>query len=285
MIARAVPLIILLLAPGCRQLLDIPSDVSDRDGGGGDGGDTDDGSDDATDDGSDDGSDDGGGSRADAGPTRDGGGGGDGGNACVGEELFTTIDFDDPDELDSWLVDIRFGCELAVDNGLFVARQVDPPGFCRAFRDFSFDMRGYGLQVQLADPGSEQMSMVFSVILHDGGADLADRRRLRIERDAGRIKLGECVGEVCDTEMYGTFPYDVANHQWWRIEHDGERNTVHFMFASQNEVFSQPPEALDVPDVTPDLVGCVGVELGSYESKLSDSGQAAFDFLGGGANT
>ncbi len=272
MIARAVPLLLVLLTPGCRQLLDIPSDVSDPDGGGG-------GDDGGSSDGSDD---DDGGSRADAGPDPDGGG--DGGNACAGEKIFTTIGFDDPGELDSWLVDIRFGCELVVENGLFVARQVDPPGFCRAFRDFSFDMREYGLQLQLADPGSEQMSMVFSVILHDGGADLADRRRLRIERDGGRIKLGECVGEVCDTEMYGTFPYDVADHLWWRIEHDGERNTAHFTFASQNEMFSQPTEALDVPDITPDLVGCVGVELGTYESKLSDSGQAAFDFLGGGGN-
>jgi hypothetical protein len=282
LIARAVPLLLVLLTTGCRQLLDIPSDVSDPDGGAGedDDGPNDGGDDLGTDDGSDDDDD---GSRADAGPGPDGGGG-DGGNACVGDKIFTTVGFDDPDELDSWLVDIRFGCELAVDNGLFVARQVDPPGFCRAFRDFSFDMRDYGLQLQLADPGSEQMSMVFSVILHDGGADLADRRRLRIERDGGVIKLGECVGEVCDTAIYGTFPYNVANHLWWRIEHDGERNTAHFTFASQNEMFSQPTEALDVPDITPALVGCVGVELGTYESKLSDSGQAAFDFLGGGGN-
>ena len=282
MIARAIPLLLVLLTPGCRQLLDIPSDVSDPDGGAG--GDDDGPSDGSADDGTDDGSDDDdGGSRADAGPDPDGGG--DGGNACVGEKLFTTIGFDDPGELDSWLVDIRFGCELAVENSVFVARQVDPPGFCRAFRDFSFDMQDYGLQVQLASPGSEQMSMVYSVILHDGGADLADRRRLRIERDGGVIKLGECVGEVCDTEIYGSFPFDVANHLWWRIEHDGERNTAHFTFASDNEMFSQPTEALDVPDISPDLVGCVGVELGTYESTLTDSGQAAFDFLAAGDGT
>jgi hypothetical protein len=280
LIARAVPLLLVLLMPGCRQLLDIPSDVSDPDGGSGD----DDGSGDGRDDdGTDDGSDDDG-SRADAGSDPDGGGG-DGGNACVGEKIFTTIGFDDPDELDSWLVDIRFGCELAVENSVLVARQVDPPGFCRAFRDLSFDMRDVGLQVQLADPGSEQMSMVYSVILHDGGADLADRRRLRIERDGGLIKLGECAGDACDTEIYGSFSFDVESHLWWRIEHDGERNTAHFKFATQNEKFTQPTEALDVPDITPDLVGCVGVELGTYESTLTDSGQAAFDFLVAGGNT
>ena len=283
MIARAVPLLLLLLAPGCRQLLDIPSDVSDPDGGAG-GGDDDGSSDGSDDDGTDDGSDDDdGGSRADAGPDRDGGG--DGGNACVGKKIFTTIDFEDPAELDSWLVDLRFGCELAVENSLFVARQVNPPGFCRAFRDFSFDMREYGLQIQLAYPGSDQMSMVYSVILHDGASDIVNRRRLRIERDGGLIKLGECVGEVCDTEIYGTFPFDVASHLWWRIEHDGEGNAVHFEFASDNEMFSQPTEALDVPDITPDMVGCVGVELGTYESTLTDSGEAAFDFLAGGGNT
>lgn len=273
-------LLVLLLAPGCRQLLDIPSDVSDPDGGGGaDDDGSSDGSDDDGMDGGDD--DDGDGSTADAGPDA----GGDGGQkGCVGQKTFDTIGFDDPSELDSWLVDIRFGCELAVENGLFVARQVDPPGFCRAFRDLSFDMRDYGVQIQLAEPGSDQMSMVYSIILHDGAADIADRRRLRIERDGGRIKLGECVGEVCDTETYGSFPFDAASHLWWRIEHEGQTDIVRFEFASENEMFSQPDESLVVPDITPDLVGCVGVELGTYESTLTDFGVAGFDFLGGGGN-
>lgn len=282
MIARAVLVLLLLLAPGCRQLLDIPSDVSEADGGAG-GGDDDGPGDGADDDGADDGSDDDGdGSRADAGP--DGGDSG-GGEACVGEKIFPTVDFADPSELDSWLVDIRFGCELVVENSLFVARQIDPPGFCRAFREFSFDMRDYGIQVQLADPGSDQMSMVYSVILHDGASDITDRRRLRIERDGGLIKLGECVGEVCDTEIYGAFPFDVTSHLWWRIEHRDATDSAHFAFAGDDEMFSQPAEALDVPDITPGMVGCVGVELGTYEPTITDAGQAAFDFLVGGGNS
>jgi len=283
LIARAVPLLLLLVAPGCRQLLDIPSDVSELDGGGGadDDGADDDGADD--DDGGD-GSDDGGGSAADAGSGADSGSGRDGGPSCIGTTT-TSIGFEDPSELDSWLVDLRFGCELVVENSRMVVRQIDPPGFCRAFRELEMDMLDYGLQVQIADGSSDQMSMVYSIILDDGNPDITDRRRLRIERDDGLIKLGECVGDVCDTEIYGSFPYDPKGHEWWRFGHDAETETMHFEFASSDEIFTRPTEAVPVGGITEDLVRCVGAELGTYEATLTDSGAGSFDFLvaGGGS--
>ncbi len=278
MIARAVPLLLLLVAPGCRQLLDIPSDLGEPDGGGGGDGADDAADDDVADDDGSDGSDDDGGSAADAGSGDDSGPGRDGGPMCIGSNAIS-IGFEDPAELDNWMVDLRFGCELAVENSLFVVRQVDPPGFCRAFREIEMDMLDYGLQVQIADGGSDQMSMVYSVVLDDGNPDIFQRRRLRIERDNGLIKLGECVGEACDTDVHGSFPYDPATHEWWRFDHDSETSTLHFEFASGDEIFTRPTEALPAAGITADLVRCVGVELGTYESTVTDSGSGAFDFV------
>jgi hypothetical protein len=267
----------LLLLPGCRQLLDIPSDPSAPDGGAGsEDGESDDadGSDDADD--GDDGDDDGG---ADAGPGRDGGPSGDGGAACGGQDLF--IGFDDPAELDTWLLDFRQDCSMTIEAGRLHANQPSPPGFCRMFRELSMDITDYGFQIAVVDPGDQQVSLVFSLVLNDGTEDIRDRRRLRIERDDGQIKVGECVGEVCDTAVHGALPYDPARHMWWRFDHDSATGTIHFEFAGKDEILSRPPELTPVGGITLEQVDCVGVELGTYEPE--DAGTAAFDFLVGGS--
>jgi hypothetical protein len=280
----------LLLLPGCRQLLDIPSDPSAPDGGAGaegdagqdgadDGGDGDDDAGGDGDDGGDDGGEDGG--APDGGPAPDGGSGGDAGAPCGGHDLF--IGFDDPAELDAWLLDFRQACTMTIEADRLQVNQPSPPGYCRMFRELSMDIIDYGFQVAVVDPGSEAVSLVFSLVLDDGTEDIRYRRRLRIERDDGQIKVGECVGEACDTEVHGVLPYDPARHMWWRFDHDSASESIHVEFAGDDEVFARPLELSPVRGVTSQLVGCIGVELGTYES--SDPGTAAFDYLVGGSGS
>jgi hypothetical protein len=257
LIARAAGIAALaaLLQTGCRQLLGIPDDPSAVDGG-------DSTESDARPDSS----------LADASH--------DAAPPCANRSV--SIDFDDPDELDRWDLDLRRGCTISIEEGRFAVHQIDPPGFCRAFRDLSLEMVELGLQIQVADPGNDQLSLVYSVILDDGNDDIRQRRRLRIERDGGEIKLGECTAENCDTTRHGSFPYDPAAHTWWRIGHYQDTRTVHFEFASQTEQFSEPDGAMAVTGISDDMVRCVGVELATYEP--SDLGTAAFDFLAASSN-
>jgi hypothetical protein len=275
----ALLLAALLLVPGCRQLLDIPSDLSSPDAGADDSGDQ--GAEDGADDGSSDGEDgaDAGGGEPDAGPAPDGGTDVDASAPCGGQNLF--IGFDDPAELDSWLLDFRQECTMTIEGGQLRVNQPDPPGFCRMFRELSMDIIDYGFQINVVDPGDQNVSLVFSVILSDGTDDIRDRRRVRIERDNGQIKAGECTGEVCDTEVHGVMPYDPARHSWWRFDHDSDTGTIEFEFAGDDEMFARPPELTPVSGITLQQVTCVGVELGTYEP--SDPGTAAFDFLAGGS--
>jgi hypothetical protein len=258
--SRALPaaLVALLFQAGCRLILDIPGDPSTVDGGG-------------------DGVDDGDGVDADGGP--DGApsvdAGADASVRCGDPSVF--IGFDEPAELEAWTLDERRGCEIAIANGQLELRSTDPPGICRAFRDLPIDLVGDGLQIKLANQGHDQMSVVYSLILDDGAEDIRQRRRLRIERESGAIKLGECAKELCETSMYGTFPYDVDAHLWWRFDHDADSETLYWEFGTDQKVFSRPDGAIPVTDVSRDLLGCVGVELATYET--SDTGTAAFDFL------
>lgn len=258
--SRALPvaaLVALLLQAGCRLILDIPGDPSTVDEGV-DGG-TDDG---VQADGSPDGA-----PGFDAAP--------DASARCSDPSIF--IGFDDPVELEEWTLDNRRGCEIAVANGQLELRSIDPPGICRAFRELPIDLIGDSLQIKLANQGHDQLSAVYSLILDDGAEDIRQRRRLRIERESGAIKLGECEAELCETSMYGTFPYDVDQHLWWRFNHDADSETLYFEFGTDQEIFSRPDGAIPVTDISRDLLGCVGVELATYE--ISDTGTAGFDFL------
>ncbi|HYU14980.1 MAG TPA: hypothetical protein VEL05_02870, partial [Candidatus Acidoferrum sp.] len=123
--------------------------------------------------------------------------------------------------------------------------------------------------------------LVYSVILA-GPGDLRSRRRIRIERDDGLIRLGECRGDGdCRPDMYGSFPIDAEQQVWWGIVHDGATSSIYFEFGTDGEVFSQPPQQTHVPNITRDMVECVGIELGTDETG-SDTGISAFDDIANG---
>jgi hypothetical protein len=271
-VRRHVLLLAALLLPGCRQLLDIPSDVSAGDGevdgapGAGD---------------------------EDAGNLRDGGGGvvdgapggGDGG-ACV----TTSVQFDFPDAsaLVGWRLDRRppdAGCMLVVENERLTAYRTGPPvGSCTASRELGLDMTAdSSLQVTLAEPGSEQLSMTFSMILSDGSGDIQQRQKLQFIRDDGALRfLGDCTEKGCT--QHGSLVFDQSNHARWRFVHDSAAGAVYFEVAPVVGAFTRPDNVTAVEGIDPDLVRCVGVELGNYEDNPATSGTAAFDDLSGGPN-
>lgn len=274
MIARALPhLVSLLVLAGCRQLLDIPSDPSAADGGGGTGedaspGDRPDGAP---------GDEDGGLTRPDGGGDRD-----DAGIVSCRPLPTVFVGFDDPAEIEDWEIDQGGGCEIGVEVDRLAIRQTDPPAFCRVLGELPADMANGGMQVMALEPGNPAMSLVYSLILNDGGGDIRSRRRLRIERDGGFITLGDCIDDDCDSNVYGSIAFDPKQHVWWRFDHDSADSSLHFEFASDDEIFSRPAGVEPVPAITPEMVRCFGVELGSNESG-ADTGRASFDFLVGGS--
>jgi hypothetical protein len=239
-------LLLLGLAPGCRKLLDIPGDPTAVDGGTDDGADDDDGDDD-----------------------------GDGGGEC---RPVTSLSngFDERDAIAGWELDLADGCDIEVVSGRLLLRQLGSPGRCRAFAELSLDISNQGLLINTVDANDEQVSIVFSLVLSDGVGDIRSRRRIRIERDDGELRMGQCVDDLCEETVFGTIPFDDSDHVWWGIVHDALDDSLYFEFADEEETFSRS-EALPVTDITPDLIRCVGVELGSYET--SDSGAAGIGDL------
>ncbi len=272
---RDAVLLALLVLPGCRQLLDIPSDVSAEDDGadaqGPGSGDADPG---------DPGSGDGGGGQTDGGEGPDGGG--DAGACATTSVLF---DFPDRSALEGWRLDRTppdAGCMLLVENGRLAAYRTGPPvGSCIASRELGLDMTAdSGLQITLADPGSEQMSMSFSMVLSDGNGDIRQRRKLQIVRDDGSIRFGDCNDEGCTSS--GSLAFDQSNHVRWRFVHDSAAGAVYFEVAPAVGPFARPDGVTPVEGIEADLVRCVGVELGTYEGNPVTTGTAAFDDLLGG---
>ncbi len=275
MVRQHALLLALLLLPGCRQLLDIPSDVSagdgEVDGAPGSGGEDAGGP----------GLGDGGGGVVDGAP-----GGGDGG-ACV----TTSVQFDFPDAsaLDGWQVDRRppdAGCMLVVENERLAAYRTGPPvGSCTASRELGLDMTSdSGLQVTLAEPGPEQLNMTFAMILSDGNGDIRQRQKLQFVRDDGSLRfLGDCTDKGC-TE-HGSIVFDQSIHARWRFAHDSAAGAVYFEVAPVVGPFARPDGVTPVEGLDADLVRCVAVELGNYEGNPATSGTAAFDDLIGGSDS
>lgn len=272
MVRRDAVLLVWLLLPGCRQILDIPSDVSATDG-----------ETDAQAPG--DGADAGSPGRDDAGGgTPDGGGGG--GNGDGGSCVTSSVDFEFPDRaaLEGWQVEINppgAGCTLLVENEQLAIYQTEPPASCTASRELGLDMVGDStLEVALVDPGTEQMNMAFRMVLSDGTGDIRQRRHLSIDRDDGSIRFGDCTQDGCSS--HGSVAVVPGEHVRWRFAHDSADGAVYFELAPAVGAFTRPDAATPVEGITADLVQCVGVQLGSFEGTPGTNGRAAFDDLIGG---
>jgi hypothetical protein len=272
MVRRDAILLCWLLLPGCRQLLDIPSDLT-----------ADEGVADAQAPGS---GPDGGGPGQDAGGGTpdggsDGGGGGDGGGCVTSSVAF---DFADRSALEGWQVDTippGAGCTVVVESGQLAMYQTTSPAVCSASRELGLDMVGdSSLAVALADAGAEQMNMSFRMVLSDATGDIRHRRQLSIDRDDGLIRFGDCTEKGC--ESHGSVAFDQSEHARWRFFHDSAAGAVYFEVAPPVGRFTRPDGFTPVDGLAADLVQCVGVELGTFENTPGTNGRAAFDDLIGG---
>jgi hypothetical protein len=275
LIARVSPLALLLsllVAAGCKQILGIPGDPSAADSG--PVGTDDDGSDD-DDDGEDDGTDPDGSPGGDASPDPDGSPPDAGEFNCDGAAI-DFIGFDDPSEIASWVLDDDPGCDISVAQSHLIVSQDNPPATCRAMGELYLDLsQDFGLNVRMFAAGNPQMSMVYSLILNDGTADIRQRRRLRIERNEGELRFGECTGAQCDETQYGAVVFDELEHTWWRFDYEAGDEAIYFEMAASDELFERVPTTESVSNITAEMVRCVGIELGTDEE--NDTGEASFD--------
>ena len=274
MVRRVAILLTLLVLPGCRQVLGIPSDLV-----------ADDGEADAQTPGA--GEDAGGLGGRDAGgggtPDGGGGGGGDGGGgACVTTSV--AFDFADRSALEGWLVETippGAGCSILVEKGQLAMYETTPPASCTAARELGLDMTGdSALEVALPEPGSAQMSMSFRMILSDGTGDIRQRRHLSIDRNDGLLQFADCIEDGCSS--HGSVAFDQSEHARWRFFHDSAAGAVYFEVAPPVGRFTRPDDFTPVDGLAADLVQCVGVELGTIEVTPGTNGRAAFDDLAGG---
>ena len=201
--------------------------------------------------------------------------------------MSTSVLFDFPDRaaLEGWRLDRTppgAGCMLLVENERLAAYRTGPPvGSCTAARELGLDMTAdSGLQIALADPGSEQVNMSFAMVLSDGTGDIRQRRRLQVVRDNGSIRFGDCSDKGCTSN--GSLAFDPANHARWRFAHDSAAGAIYFEVAPATGPFARPDGVTPVEGINADLVRCVGVELGTYEDNPDTTGTAAFDDLIGG---
>jgi hypothetical protein len=273
MVRRDAILLAWLLLPGCRQLLDIPSDLT-----------ADDGAADAQVPGS--GADAGSPGRDAAGGGPPDGGGADGGDGDAGACVTSSVAFDFADRaaLEGWLVETippGAGCSVLVENGQLAMYETTPPASCTASRELGLDMVGdSSLAIALADPGSDQMNVGFKMVLSDGTGDIRHRRQLSIDRDDGFLRFGDCTEDGCAS--HGSLAFDPAEHARWRFAHDSAAGAVYFEVAPPVGRFTRPDDAIPVEGIAADLVQCVGVELGTNEITPGTNGRAAFDDLIGG---
>ena len=263
----------LLLSSACKQILGIPGDPSAVDGGS-------DGPDDGPDDGEDDDGTDPDGSPGDGSPGPDG--------APVDAMEFSCdgtpvgfVGFDDVTSIEGWSLESDLGCDMLVAGGQMLIQQKAPPAACSAMGELYFNLNpDIGLNARIEVAGNPQMSMVFSLILDDGTVDIRGRRRLRIERNEGEIRFGECTGDQCDETAYGADVFDDVAHQWWRFEYVAGEQAIYLEVAADDQKFDRIPGFEAVTDIEPELVGCVGVEVGTDEE--NDTGSASFDLVSSG---
>ena len=201
--------------------------------------------------------------------------------------MTTSVLFDFPDQaaLEGWRLERTppdAGCMLLVEDGRLAAYRTGPPvGSCTASRELGLDMTAdSGLQITLAGPGSDQMNMVFSMVLSDGTGDIRQRRKLQFVRDDGFIRFGDCNDKGCTSS--GSIPFNQVNHARWRFTHDSAAGTVHFEVGPATGPLTRPDGVTPVEGIDADLVRCVGVELGNFEGNPRTTGTAAFDDLIGG---
>jgi hypothetical protein len=136
------------------------------------------------------------------------------------------------------------------------------------------------LAVAVADAGTDQMSMGFSMVLSDGTGDIRHRRHLSIDRDDGFLRFGDCTEDGCAS--HGSLEFDPSDHARWRFAHDSAAGAIYFEVAPPVGPFTRPEAARPVEGIAADLVQCVGVELGTHEGTPGTNGRAAFDDLIGG---